>query len=310
MANQKRAIQLICMIFCDLIIAGALLCIFALFHHVIRKPGDTGNVLQIGKPTAQPTETPAPNEDKSSVPVQTDTSYISENISITIKTIQSGSGSTALTYYLADIYVKDIECIRTAFARGTYGQNYAQSVLEQDFKNNAILAISGDSYGLSDSGVVIRNGTLYRYKENSSDICVLYYDGTMATLSPGEYSKESLIEDGAYQAWTFGPKLLDENGKALIKFNTSSYLLQKHPRCAIGYYEPGHYVFLLANGRQADSQGLTMKQMAALFEELGCTAAYNLDGGKSTVMTFNDRIANDPYDEPRNVSDIIYIGET
>ena len=131
----------------------------------------------------------------------------------------------------------------------------------------------------------------------------------MKTLSPGEYTKDSLIADGAYQVWNFGPGLLDDNGKALTKFNAEKYIRQNHPRAAIGYYEPGHYVFVLVDGRQNGySDGMDIEELANLFEELGCKAAYNLDGGISAVMTFNDSIYSHP-DRTREVTDILYIGE-
>ena len=270
-------------------------------------PGDTAGVIEIPRPSAS--AAPLPTSGAPVEQTQTERTYQSGAISISLNTVQTGSGSSALTYHIADLFISDIEALQTAFADGTYGRNYTESVLEQDLANDAILAISGDSYGMSEGGIVIRNGILYRYEETASDICVLYYDGTMETLSPGEYTQESLIESGAYQVWTFGPGLLDKEGRALRSFNTDPYLIQKHPRAAIGYYEPGHYVFVLVDGRQEASQGLTLRGLAELFEALGCTAAYNLDGGKSAVMTFNDEICSEPYTEPREVTDIIYIKE-
>lgn len=305
--RRKLIRKTIFAILLDLAAAGVLLCGFAFFHHVLQVPGDTTGVIEIPRPSASAAPLPA-----SGAPVeqtQTERTYQSGAISISLNTVQTGSGSSALTYHIADLFISDIEALQTAFADGTYGRNYTESVLEQDLANDAILAISGDSYGMSEGGIVIRNGILYRYEETASDICVLYYDGTMETLSPGEYTQESLIESGACQVWTFGPGLLDKEGRALRSFNTDPYLIQKHPRAAIGYYEPGHYVFVLVDGRQEASQGLTLRGLAELFEALGCTAAYNLDGGKSAVMTFNDEICSEPYTEPREVTDIIYIKE-
>ena len=55
-----------------------------------------------------------------------------------------------------------------------------------------------------------------------------------------------------------------------------------NPRSAVGYYEPGHYCFVVIDGRQPGySKGATLMQLAQLFESLGCKEAYNLDGGKS-----------------------------
>ena len=198
-------------VFCDLIIAGVLLCIFALFHHVIPQKGNTENALAIPKPTSsipafslpgistpqvhtptlittpkatatipyaaektldsttptatqtiQPTDakTPEPTVMQTPSVIQTETSYRSNNIVVNMKTVQTGSGKSIITYHVADIYVTNVECLRSAFAEQTYGQNYAQSVLNQDKENNAVVAISGDSYGLSDTGIVLRNGFL------------------------------------------------------------------------------------------------------------------------------------------------------
>lgn len=335
--KNKKIIKIILAIICDIIMAGLLLCVFALFHHVIPQKRSTENAIFIPKPTAstagfelpdsatdktpapqethkpqktiEPEETAAPTPNVPNVPVQTENMYRSDNVYVTMKTVQVGSGKSIVTYHVADIYVTDVECFRSAFAENTYGDNFAQSVLEQDKQNNAIVAISGDSYGMSDSGIVLRNGILYRYSNTSADICVLYYDGRMETLSPGEYTKESLIANGAYQVWNFGPGLLDENGKAKTSFNAEDYITKAHPRATIGYYAPGHYAFVLVDGRQNGySKGLNLADLAKLYEELGCKAAYNLDGGISAVMTFNDSIYSHP-EKTRKVTDILYIGE-
>lgn len=271
---------------------------------VIPTSTETATPIVTVKPTSTPVQTQTP-----SGPIQTDNLYRSDNVFVTMKTVQVGSSKSKVTYHLADIYVTNVECFRTAFADNTYGDNFSQDVLEQDLENDAIVAISGDSYGISDPGIVLRNGILYRYANTSADICVLYYDGRMETLSPGEYTRESLISDGAYQVWTFGPELLDKNGKAKTNFNAEDYIMKAHPRAAIGYYEPGHYVFVLVDGRQNGySKGLNIPDLAKLFEELGCKAAYNLDGGISAVMTFNDSVYSHP-DRTREVTDILYIGE-
>ncbi|HOO27432.1 MAG TPA: phosphodiester glycosidase family protein [Lachnospiraceae bacterium] len=118
-------------------------------------------------------------------------------------------------------------------------------------------------------------------------------------------------EKGAYQAWTFGPALLNDDGTAITDFSGISKRMEnKNPRSAIGYYEPGHYCLVLVDGRSKGySCGMTMEELSELFEELGCSTAYNLDGGKSSVMTFQDEIVNQPYEGGRESSDCILIKE-
>ena len=173
-------------------------------------------------------------------------------------------------------------------------------------ENKAVLAISGDYYGIRDNGVVIRNGELFR-EALFDDVLLMNYDGSMQTFTREAFDIEQVKTKGAWQAWSFGPMLLEE-GQPMTVFNSD--VTRLNPRSAIGYYEPGHYCFVLVDGRQPDySEGMTMQQLSQLFYDLGCKTAYNLDGGQSAMMVFNGEIVNQPYKGGRNVSDIIFIGE-
>ncbi len=233
---------------------------------------------------------------------QTAASYRSANINIQIQKVQTGK----VTYYVADIYLRDIRYFRTAFAGGQYARNVLDEVLDMAIANQAILAMSGDYFGIRDRGIVIRNGELYREKLYA-DVLVMNNDGSMQTFTAAEFDLNAVKSAGAWQAWSFGPMLL-RNGQAMTSFNSEVTAL--NPRGAIGYYEPGHYCFVLVDGRQAGySIGMTMTQLSQLFAQLGCQVAYNLDGGQSAVLTFQDSWVNQPYRGGRKISDIVYIAE-
>lgn len=232
--------------------------------------------------------------------IETDSSYMSENVNVTMTMVQENG----VTYYVQDIYVRSIENLKTAFADDTYGKAVTDWVLDMAVENNAVTAINGDYYGVESGGVVIRNGVLYRDDANA-DVLVLYYDGTMKAFSADEFDADLEMANGAYQAWNFGPVLV-EDGEALTSF--SSRISSSNPRTAIGYVESGHYVFVTVDGRQAGySSGMTLKQLASTMDSLGCQVAYNLDGGQTSTMTFGDEIANQPYKGGRLTSDIIFI---
>ena len=242
--------------------------------------------------------------------VSTASSYSSDDISINVQKYTDGTGENIVTYYVADIYIADITSLQSGFAEDTYGIGYTDTVLSMDESLSAILAINGDYYGNGQNGVVIRNGEVYRTATNGCDVCVLYKDGTMKTYSSEEFDEDKVIADGAWQAWCFGPELLDESGNTLTQFTTDNHISQINPRSAIGYYEPGHYCLVVVDGRQSGySNGMTLTELSSLFEKLGCQAAYNLDGGKSSAMTFNDTEVNQPCDGGREVSDCIVIKE-
>ena len=58
-----------------------------------------------------------------------------------------------------------------------------------------------------------------------------------------------------------------------------------HPRTAVGFSADGRKMYLLTvDGRQTDSRGATMRELALLMKELGAVHALNLDGGGSSTM--------------------------
>lgn len=257
--------------------------------------------------------------------VSTDTSYTSPDISVQITHNSYNTGKldktqngdhekygTNISYVLADIYVSDITCLQTCFAQNTYGIGYDEKLSDMSARLKSILAVNGDSYSNSrhkNNGTIIRNGIIYRARPTDMETCVLNWDGTMNIYSPEEMNVKNLIDSGAYQSWIFGPSLLDDQGKAKTSFRTWSYIAQSHPRTAIGYYEPGHYCMLVVDGRQNSSRGMFLGEMASLFEQLGCKAAYNLDGGHCSFMTLKDQVVNHPYKSEHRVEDGIFITE-
>lgn len=310
-SKPRRRFPLWAALVADVVIAGALLCMFALFHHVIPQEWQSSPPPSVSTPSDEEvtdTSMGAKFRDKFTDTVQrTAYSYTSPNIAITVEQRTQGEGKSLITYYVADIYLRTMDCFRTALAKDTYGRGVSEPLLDIASANKALLAISGDYYGRH-YGPVIRNGILYRNTDGGADVCALYRDGTLKTFAKGTFNAEAEQENGAWQVWSFGPALLNDNGSAKTNFNSS--LTSAHPRCAIGYYEPGHYVFVLVDGRQAGySAGMSLKQLSSLFESLGCTAAYNMDGGRTAMMAFGNEVVNRPYKNGREVSDIVYIGE-
>lgn len=233
-----------------------------------------------------------------------------DDIYLTITKTELGEGNDQVTYYTADIYLTGVSQLKTAFAKGTYGKNMRETTQQMAADNQALLAISGDSYGNNEKGVVVRNGILYRSETNDAEVCVLFTDGTMKIYEPDELTREGVLEQDVWQAWNFGPSLLAD-GKVKSTFQTTSYLNRTNPRCAIGYVEPGHYLFVLVDGRdQGYSKGATMTELAQIMADEGCVLAYNLDGGKSSAMVYQGEYVNQPADGGRTISDIIYLERT
>ena len=216
------------------------------------------------------------------------------------------------TIHVADVQLSSAEYLKTAFADNTYGKNVTQTTSDIAAANNAVLAINGDYYGVQEKGYVIRNGVLYREAAADNDVLCIYGDGSMKVVDPSSVTAQELLDQGVWQAFSFGPGLL-EDGSIPISLDTEvGRAKASNPRTAIGIIDDLHYVFVVSDGRSDESEGLSLYELAVFMQELGVKTAYNLDGGGSSTMYFNGNVVNNPTsgfrDDERKVSDIIYIG--
>ena len=240
-------------------------------------------------------------------PIQTETSYVSANISVTID-IQTIND---VRYYVADIYVADLQYFRTAFAGDdpdVMGDRALTDEIAQ--QHGAIIAIAGDHcVDNQDTGVVIRNGNAYANNNPSSDQFAMFYDGTMKAYSPGDFDYDEVVAAGVYQVWSFGPMLL-QDGQPMTEFNMPDQIGGVNPRAAVGYFEPGHYCFVVVGGRQEGyAEGCTLVELSQFMYDLECTEAYNLDGGRSAEIIFMGQMLNEQASGRRSAYDILYVGE-
>ena len=273
----------------------------------------TPDPMQTAAPTEAPTEVPTPSPSPTpSAPVITENSYISGNVSVTLTTTRRHDTQI----YIAEVKIRDISFFRSGLAGGVFGRNVLQKTSRIAADNNAILAVNGDYYGFRERGYVMRNGYLYRelakHGDSNEDLAV-YLDGRFEVVNEADITAETLGNAGAVQIYSFGPGLIKEGTIAVDERSEVEQSLSSNPRTAIGMIEPLHYIFLVSDGRTDESAGLTLLQVAEIMKELGCTVAYNLDGGGSSTMWFMGRIVNKPtaygseiYE--RSVSDIVYIG--
>ncbi|WP_339247473.1 phosphodiester glycosidase family protein [Paenibacillus sp. FSL R10-2796] len=247
-----------------------------------------------------------------------DWNYSSDDIQIQIDQVQTGSGSDQITYFVADIVLKEASSLRTAFADNSFGTNITEDTSDIASANHAIFAINGDYYGFRNDGVIIRNGTVYR-DDPVRDAMALFDDGTMQTYNEEEISSSELLAQGATDTLSFGPILIQDGeiasdfSNVKIDTNFGNHSIQNaNPRTAVGMIAPNHYVFVVVDGRnEGYSRGMTLTELADVMSDLGATEAYNLDGGGSSTMYFMGRVVNNPQgkNKERGVSDILYIKE-
>jgi exopolysaccharide biosynthesis protein len=269
---------------------------------------DTTEVADFSEttPTTQPTVTTTYD----------DWNYTSSELSIAITEVVSGNGNNRVTYFVADVVVSDATLLQNAFANDQFGQNivdYTSAIAEQ---NGAIFAINGDYYGFRDDGIIIRNGVIYRDVPARVGLA-FYRDGTMKIYDETTTNAQQLISDGVWNTYSFGPALLidsvaqDNTARIEVDTNLGNHTIQgNQPRTGIGIISPNHFVFVIVDGRsQGYSRGVSLTEFTQIFQLLGCSDAYNLDGGGSSEMYFMGRVVNNPLgrNKERGTSDILFI---
>ncbi len=321
----------------DILLIAAFLLIFATFDHVLPRAGQKAAYTapsmqpaatrapeapadpaaqQTAEPTAEPAPAAAPGDFSEKFAglftdgeiIKTDTSYQSANLNVTLSRREATYGSYKEVYFVEDIYIRSIECLRTVFAQDTFGKAISEDVVSMSQRTNAVAAINSDYYGYGNAGIVIRNGVLYRSDfEPGEEVLIIYRDGSMKVYKENELNVAQAMADGAWQSFSFGPSFLDGNGDV----RAEGYERVNHdPRTIIGMIEPGHYLFIVIDGRQNNySDGMTYSGCANLCKELGCAVAYNLDGGRTSQMTFLGALVNHPYKDGRPTSDLICIAD-
>ncbi|MGR6920689.1 phosphodiester glycosidase family protein [[Actinomadura] parvosata] len=106
----------------------------------------------------------------------------------------------------------------------------------------------------------------------------------LSALTPGDkvdvaYQPKP-SEGGPVKAAVGGNQLLVKDGAVQNSTDTAA-----HPRTAVGFSADGRKMYLLTvDGRQADSRGVTLNELAAMMVDLGAANALNLDGGGSSTM--------------------------
>ncbi|MFD6177339.1 MULTISPECIES: phosphodiester glycosidase family protein [unclassified Isoptericola] len=241
--------------------------------------------------------------------------YTSDDTSVSLDTVTQGSGDDTVTYYVAHVALDDATQLRSAFAQDKFGTNITERTSDIAEDNDAILAVNGDYYGFRDTGIVIRNGVVYR-DEGARQGLALYADGRVEVYDETATTADELVADGVWNTLSFGPAVV-EDGKTVdgiedveVDTNVGNHSIQgEQPRTAIGVDADGNLVIVVVDGRDPGySRGVTMTGLAQIMIDQGAVTAYNLDGGGSSTLWFDGEVVNRPSNGgERGTSDILYV---
>ncbi len=109
----------------------------------------------------------------------------------------------------------------------------------------------------------------------------------------------SSVADAADTVVSGGP-LLVEHGRVHVRATEEKMAADiakgRAPRTAVGIKKDGTLLMVVVDGRNNNSAGLTLAELATYMLRLGAREAVNFDGGGSSVMAINGLVVNKPSD--------------
>ncbi len=160
-------------------------------------------------------------------------------------------------------------------------------------KENAVVGVNasgfidkgGVSLGGQISGMCVSGGE-YWGSYNSEYTLIGFDDEDRLVVGGTDNWEEYNIRDGMQ----YRPTLILD-GKKVVK-DSAGWGLQ--PRTTMGQCANGTVLFLVADGRRADSLGATMEDCADILLEYGAINAAACDGGSSSVVGYEGKLINKP----------------
>jgi hypothetical protein len=107
-----------------------------------------------------------------------------------------------------------------------------------------------------------------------------------------------------------GPVLVENYAKKITdKEELFSQIAGVNPRTAVGYTDQQEVIFMVIDGRQEISEGVTFEELSDIFLGLGVKEAINLDGGGSSTFWVNGQVLNHPSDKTglRKVASVLIV---
>lgn len=214
-------------------------------------------------------------------------------------------------YVVAHVKLQNASQIRTAMAQSYYSPSTDMGTTIAR-RSNAVLAINGDFFSSrNNEGYVARQGKVYRTRCDNQvyDILIIDENGDLHILEKPNNAAIEAFEGTPINGFTFGPGLI-VNGEVRRHEGDHFYAGEKPAqRMCLAQVGPLEYLCICSEGPEdPGSTGMTLDQftdLVASFE--GVQNAYNLDGGSSTTMVFqNDKINSPDNPKRRPLCDIIY----
>ncbi len=210
--------------------------------------------------------------------------------------------------YMAKVKLHDPSAIKLVLSGDTVGHK-GETTSAAAKRTDAILAINGGGFARKDGllypmGITVVNGEVKTFSR--VDLSFIGFNDK-GNLVGGAVTTRDEIEDmNIKQGATFVPTLLKGGKKLAIP---KAYAKTKQPRTLIGHFSNGDLLFIVIDGRQKGSSGVTLEEAQNKLLEFNVRDAYTLDGGGSSSFVYKGKVLNSPSDgnERKVVSNFVIL---
>jgi len=232
----------------------------------------------------------------------TETTYHDDSLDVRIET----DSYRGVDYYIAYFQVKSPTQLRTATA-GRPNENVAALPSQMSKATRAVLALNGEYYIQRTRDIFIwRQGEEYRDQPDPVKDVLIIDDAGDFHIFTGENKAEEIQafkDSGAViiNAFSFGPALMSDGEP--VRYRKDYYFkpTERNARSVVAQVGPLSYAFIYF-------PGATQREIGEIAEHLNLQDAYNLDGGNSAVLLFNNEyIGGKRKNTEREQSDILYV---
>lgn len=186
--------------------------------------------------------------------------------------------------------------LATAPKLGKVGSTLSQIIAEYDAVggiNAGGFADDAIGTGGKPTGIIIEDGEIKHIDSYYINYSAVGIDENNKLIISNSISYYTLKSKKIRDAVSFGPVIIINGNPTITSGNGGMGI---HPRTAIAQTKDGKILMLVIDGRQTSSIGATIRNVQDILLKYGAYNAFNLDGGASTTMYYNDKLINNPSD--------------
>lgn len=212
---------------------------------------------------------------------------------------------------MSEVKIAHPSQFRRYLVDNTYGVTEREYGSDLAAEVNAVTASNADYYIRRPYGIVVYQGEVHRVNKRL-DVCFIDDKGDLILVHQGEITdeetaKQFVADNHIRFSLAFGPIIVEDGKNVTPPHYGVGEINGYFPRSALGMLGELHYL-VATNGKtpQCDNM-LRMTTLADRMIAFGCSKAYALDGGQTSLIVTNNRVMSFlTFSYQRKVSDIIY----